>query len=600
MTETSPALNRVKQGDLCAGCGGCAAVAPGKVAMRTVTPGYLRPVQKAPLSTLEEDTITAICPGLGQKVDAAGRTDDTLWGPYVAMHTGHATDEAVRHAGSSGGALSMMLVHLVADGVVDAVIQTAASPTLAIGNMTVITTDMAGITLAAGSRYAPSAPLEDLPKQCATGKRFAFVGKPCDVAALRALQARDPKLAKQIPVLLSFFCAGVPSHAGGRAVLKALDTDTCSTAARSVLTAPVWPLISSVPMPGKVTPQVILWRASSPVNANAAGPCARGSSGAGSRASLFPHIRVCIDIMIDIGGGDSFADIYGGRRLRRMFVLKYLTHLAGTPLVMAPQTIGPFTKTSSRVLAKLSMRLCKIVAARDALSLQAARDMGVTREILLASDVALRLPFEPAIERTSGPVKVGLNVSGLLMGGGYTGQNEFGLQMDYPSLIRDLIAHFQSLKCEVHLIPHVIIADGRMVAEDDYRASEALAAAFPGTILAPAFASPSEAKSYIAGMDFFAGARMHACIAAFSTGVPVIPMAYSRKFAGLFGALGYDHTVDCTTEDTETVKAKVIAGFTARSTLRQDASTAHAEGKMRLATYESALKTLCQSLIERD
>ena len=306
------------------------------------------------------------------------------------------------------------------------------------------------------------------------------------------------------------------------------------------------------------------------------------------------------DIMIDIGGGDSFADIYGGRRLRRMFVLKYLTHLAGTPLVMAPQTIGPFTKTSSRILAKLSMRLCKIVAARDALSLQAARDMGVTREILLASDVALRLPFEPAIERTSGPVKVGLNISGLLMGGGYTGQNEFGLQMDYPSLIRDLIAHFQSLKCEVHLIPHVIIADGRMVAEDDYRASEALAAAFPGTILAPAFASPSEAKSYIAGMDFFAGARMHACIAAFSTGVPVIPMAYSRKFAGLFGALGYDHTVDCTTEDTETVKAKVIAGFAARSTLRQDASTALAEGKMRLATYESALKTLCQSLIERD
>ena len=231
MTETSPALNRVKQGDLCAGCGGCAAVAPGKVAMRTVTPGYLRPVQKAPLSTLEEDTITAICPGLGQKVDAAGRTDDTLWGPYVAMHTGHATDEAVRHAGSSGGALSMMLAHLVADGVVDAVIQTAASPTLAIGNMTVITTDMAGITLAAGSRYAPSAPLEDLPKQCATGKRFAFVGKPCDVAALRALQARDPKLAKQIPVLLSFFCAGVPSHAGGRAVLKALDTDINQTQA---------------------------------------------------------------------------------------------------------------------------------------------------------------------------------------------------------------------------------------------------------------------------------------------------------------------------------------------------------------------------------
>lgn len=231
MTETSPALDRVKQGELCAGCGACAAVAPGKVAMRTVAPGFLRPTQTDTLSEMEEDTIAAICPGLGQTVDAAGRTDDTLWGPYVSMHTGHASDDAVRHAGSSGGALSMMLVHLVADGVVDAVIQTAASPDLAIGNMTVITTDVAGITVAAGSRYAPSAPLADLPTQLATGKRFAFVGKPCDVAALRALQARDPKIAKQIPVLLSFFCAGVPSHAGGRAVLAALDTDINQTQA---------------------------------------------------------------------------------------------------------------------------------------------------------------------------------------------------------------------------------------------------------------------------------------------------------------------------------------------------------------------------------
>jgi len=304
------------------------------------------------------------------------------------------------------------------------------------------------------------------------------------------------------------------------------------------------------------------------------------------------------DIMIDIGGGDSFADIYGGRRLRRMFILKYLTHLAGTPLVMAPQTIGPFTKPLSRMLAKLSMRLCKIVATRDDLSLQAARDMGLTREIPLASDVALRLPYDPP-EKTDGPIKVGLNVSGLLMGGGYTGKNEFGLQMDYPALIRDLITHFQAQNCAVHLVPHVIVPEGRLAAEDDYRASAALAADFPGTMLAPAFESPSEAKTYIAGMDFFAGARMHACIAAFSSGVPVIPMAYSRKFAGLFGALGYTHTVDCTSEDAATIKAKVIAGFNARATLKTEAATALTTGKARLQTYEDALKQLCQSLIAR-
>ena len=49
------------------------------------------------------------------------------------------------------------------------------------------------------------------------------------------------------------------------------------------------------------------------------------------------------DLVIDIGAGDSFADIYGRGRLIRMFVMKFLTHLARTPLVVAPQTIGPFT-----------------------------------------------------------------------------------------------------------------------------------------------------------------------------------------------------------------------------------------------------------------
>jgi integrase/recombinase XerD len=47
---------------------------------------------------------------------------------------------------------------------------------------------------------------------------------------------------------------------------------------------------------------------------------------------------------------------------------------------MAPQTIGPFRKPLSRMLARLSMRLCALVATRDAMSTAAAREMGVRRE----------------------------------------------------------------------------------------------------------------------------------------------------------------------------------------------------------------------------
>lgn len=300
------------------------------------------------------------------------------------------------------------------------------------------------------------------------------------------------------------------------------------------------------------------------------------------------------DLVIDIGGGDSFADIYGSGRLKRMFFLKYLTHLARTPLVMAPQTVGPFTKGWSRLAAKISMKRCAIVASRDSMSTKAAQELG-RKDVIEASDVALRLPYDPsAPAEPNGPVKVGINVSGLLMGGGYTGKNEFGLKMDYPGLIRDLITFFQDHEdgCQVHLVPHVIVRSGPMVGEDDFRASEALAKEFPDAVLAPSFTSPSEAKSYIAGMDFFMGARMHACIGAFSSGVPVVPMAYSRKFEGLFGTLGYGYTVDCTSQSADAIRAAIIDGYENRARLKTEAKAAFEKGREKLGVYEAALRDL--------
>lgn len=202
--------------------------------MRITAPGFLRPHQSVALSASQEAAIAAVCPGLVQKVAAAGRLDPVLWGPYRAMMTGHAIDDGLRHAGASGGALSALLVYLLDSGTVDAVVQTGAARDLPIANTSVIATDRETILKAAGSRYAPSAPLADLAEHLAehqaTGRRFAVVGKPCDAAALRAICDRDPIAAAAFPVIVSFFCAGVPSHAGGAAVLAALGTDLAATA----------------------------------------------------------------------------------------------------------------------------------------------------------------------------------------------------------------------------------------------------------------------------------------------------------------------------------------------------------------------------------
>lgn len=184
--------------------------------------GFARPRQTEAISAEVDQAIARICPGLGQQVAAEGRTDDVIFGPYLSMQTGWATDAALRHRASSGGGLSAVMVHLLRSGQVDGVVQIAADPSDPMGNVTVISRSEDEILNASGSRYAPSAPLAEIAPLLRGTERFAFVGKPCDVAALRRLETYDPRVSERFPVMLSFFCAGVPSRRGAEGILKAL------------------------------------------------------------------------------------------------------------------------------------------------------------------------------------------------------------------------------------------------------------------------------------------------------------------------------------------------------------------------------------------
>lgn len=199
--------------------------------MRMRAPGFLRPEQVAPLPIGADDTLAAICPGLGQRVEARGRTDDPLWGPWRSAWRGWSTDDGQRQRGAAGGGLTALLTHLLRAGVVQAVVQNAPDPADPLASRTVLTDDPAAFCATAGLRYAPSAPLDALPDILADGRRVAFVGKPCDAAALAAIRARDPAVARAVPVILSFFCAGVPSRTGLLALLGALGVEEGELAA---------------------------------------------------------------------------------------------------------------------------------------------------------------------------------------------------------------------------------------------------------------------------------------------------------------------------------------------------------------------------------
>lgn len=226
----SDPLKRVVDNQLCAGCGACVEIAP-DTKMQISEAGFLRPRLDRALTPEETTVFEDVCPGAHMVQRPEGRSDHPLWGPFVEVRTGHATNQDTRYSGSSGGGVSALAIHLLNEGAIDGVIQVTAADAPAYSNKTIVSRTPVEIAAAAGSRYAPSAPLADLGPHLDGDENFAFVGKPCDVAALRALARHDPRVDQRIPYMLSFFCAGVPSLKGAEAVVKALGVEQKDLAA---------------------------------------------------------------------------------------------------------------------------------------------------------------------------------------------------------------------------------------------------------------------------------------------------------------------------------------------------------------------------------
>ncbi len=277
------------------------------------------------------------------------------------------------------------------------------------------------------------------------------------------------------------------------------------------------------------------------------------------------------DFILDIGQGDSFSDIYGEKRFRIIDRIHRIALRYKKPYCILPQTIGPFSEQIVRNRALKSILGAKLVMPRDNQSLQwllSNTNNDCYQEYI---DVAFFLPFEK-MEFSHNYYNVGINVSALLWHGGYDGNNQFGLKADYKSLIKELIDSFLSKEnIIVHLIPHVV--EQERGVENDYAVCYDLWRLYKNhrLVIAPFALDPISIKNYISGMDFFMGARMHSTIAAFSSGVPVIPMSYSRKFNGLFcETLNYNYIVDLKQQSNNDIVGTIISYFKDREVLKNE------------------------------
>lgn len=247
------------------------------------------------------------------------------------------------------------------------------------------------------------------------------------------------------------------------------------------------------------------------------------------------------DLYFDIGEGDSFSDIYGLKRFLILSLSKILPIIKRKKVILAPQTYGPFYSKVSQIISSIILKKSYKVYSRDFKSSKLLKELGCDYKEV--ADVAFSLPYEKKEDLLK---SVGLNVSALLYNGGYTGDNQFNLKVDYKKLIIDIIDYYLGKGYEVHLVPHVLSES--FPIEDDYETSIKIKNDHyfgnDKVILPERFSSPIDAKSYISSLSLFLGSRMHATIGAISSEVPTIPLAYSRKFSGVFGSINYNYTLN--------------------------------------------------------
>lgn len=283
------------------------------------------------------------------------------------------------------------------------------------------------------------------------------------------------------------------------------------------------------------------------------------------------------DLIVSIAGGDSFSDIYGLARLAYVSLPQILALLLGKPLVLMPQTLGPFQSRTSKIVARFIMKRAKAVFSRDrygvtempkVLALNGASPIRFCYDVGFVLDPVKpeRVVIEGADKELAEVARplVGLNISGLLYMGGYTRDNMFGLKVDYRLLMEKLIDRLISdKKATVLLVPHVF-GEGEK-SESDSRACEIVYQQLKPRygdklLLVKGRYNQNEIKHIIGQCDFFLGARMHACIAALSQHIPTVPIAYSRKFIGVMETVGVDAYVADPREMDEEQILKVLDG----------------------------------------
>jgi len=269
------------------------------------------------------------------------------------------------------------------------------------------------------------------------------------------------------------------------------------------------------------------------------------------------------DAVLDISGGDSFSDIYGLKRFYQVNRSKQIVINRNIPLILLPQTYGPYKEAVVYQKACESVKRASIALARDENSFGILKSMLGDRfdseKHLSTVDMAFLLEKENAdsiiddelsawlsCDREKSPL-IGLNISGLIYNDPYAAIEQYGFRADYRETVAGIVSKIlEETQARIILISHVMDFPGHY--ESDYEACMDVYNKLDESqknrvIIAPNNLNESQVKWLISKLDWFCGTRMHSTIASLSTNVPTATISYSDKALGVFKTCNQGHQV---------------------------------------------------------
>jgi len=214
----------VVAGGYCIGCGVCAAGPEAPFAIGFDEHGRLQAtLSRAGAAEPSERSLLEICPfadagahedeiGLARFGAQPGIRRDPHAGYLLRAYVGHASEGGLREVGGSGGMGTWILGELLRRDVVDAVLHVKPAGDDALFAFAVSRTPEQ-VAAGAKSRYYPVEMSAALAELRARPGRYAVVGVPCFIKALRRLALQDELVAERLTVTVGLFCGHLKSTA---------------------------------------------------------------------------------------------------------------------------------------------------------------------------------------------------------------------------------------------------------------------------------------------------------------------------------------------------------------------------------------------------